>query len=338
MLYIRTDMNDIIATGHVMRCLAVADAAAGLGEDTTFILSDEHAVCLVEDRGYHAVVLHTQWDHMETEAGALSRVIREHKIKAMLIDSYMVTQRYLEMLSEMVQVAYIDDLNAFLYPVHTLVCYAGYYKKFCYEKRYRGTKLLLGTQYVPLGKPFQNMGRKTIRQPMGNLLLLSGGTDRFGILEGMLGKINPALYTNIDVICGRYYTGYEQLQEKYRSSSNVHFHKAVTNMEHYMVQADAAVSAGGTSLYELCACGTPAVCYSFADNQLDNVQQFQDDGLMDYAGDVRYTDIFERTARLLEMYACSPKLRQDRSNRMQKLVDGKGAGKIAAALIEMQKS
>lgn len=336
MLYIRTDMNDIIATGHMMRCLAVADAAAQLGEETTFILADEQALHLIKDRGYHAIVLHTKWNRMDTEHTILSRIISERKIRAMLVDSYMVTQEYLQMLSGQLKAAYMDDLNAFFYPVHTLVCYAGYYRKFCFEKRYKGTKLLLGTQYVPLRKAFQGVGKKIINRNMEKILILSGGTDRYGILEGMLQKMNRMQYKSIDVICGRYYSGYERLKEKYRSSPNMHFHKAVKNIEHYMMQADAAVSAGGMSLYELCACGTPAISYSFADNQLDNVRHFQDDGLMDYAGDVRYTDIFEQTARLLEVYAASPGLREDRSNRMQKLVDGQGAGRIAAALIAMQ--
>ena len=60
MLYIRVDMNDKIATGHMMRCLAVADAARMKGEDTTFILADWQAVELLRQRGYEFVVLHSQ--------------------------------------------------------------------------------------------------------------------------------------------------------------------------------------------------------------------------------------------------------------------------------------
>ena len=40
MIYIRTDMNNIIATGHVMRCLSIAEAARVQGEGTTFLLAD----------------------------------------------------------------------------------------------------------------------------------------------------------------------------------------------------------------------------------------------------------------------------------------------------------
>ena len=51
MLYVRADMNNIIATGHIMRCLAIADAAADLGEDTTFILADDKAAGFIQERG-----------------------------------------------------------------------------------------------------------------------------------------------------------------------------------------------------------------------------------------------------------------------------------------------
>lgn len=115
MLYIRVDMNDKIATGHVMRCLAVADAARMKGEDTTFILADWQAVELLRQRGYEFVVLHSQWDDMEGELFELQKVIDKYQMKRLLIDSYQVTKRYLKALKECVEIFYIDDLNAFHY-------------------------------------------------------------------------------------------------------------------------------------------------------------------------------------------------------------------------------
>ena len=46
-IYIRVDMNEIIATGHVMRCLSVADAAREIGKETIFIVADEKPVELL---------------------------------------------------------------------------------------------------------------------------------------------------------------------------------------------------------------------------------------------------------------------------------------------------
>lgn len=331
MLYIRTDMNNLIATGHLIRCLSIAEAAAKSGERVTFILSDDQALELVRKRGFEAIVLYTEWNHMEKETDGLRRVIKGRGDEVLLVDSYMATPGYLQAVSKWVKTAYMDDLGEEYFPVHILICYAGYWRKFHYSERYVKTKLLLGTRYVPLGKQFQNL-KKKISTQVENILLLSGGTDRFGILAGLLERLCKKDYRNITVICGMYHRDYDALCCQFESYENIHFYKAVENMRDYMLQADIAVSAGGTTLYELCACGTPAVSYSFADNQLDNVRFFQKSNLIDYAGDVRDTDIFKKAESILETYASLYELRRERSKRMQELVDGKGAERIVQAL------
>ncbi len=335
MLYIRADMNDVIATGHMMRCLSIADAAAKLGESTTFILADGQAVEFIRERGYETVVLHSKWDDMDAELDTLQKIIEELGITAILIDSYMVTRKYLYTLSKLVKTIYLDDLNAFCYPVHALICYAVYWKKFCYHQNYGQAELLLGLSYVPLRETFCNCDKKVIKKETENLLILSGGTDYFHILEGILQRIEKKKYRSIDVICGNYYEEYEAFCTRFRSYEQIHFYKAVKNIEDYMKQADMAVSAGGTTLYELCACGTPTVSYSFADNQMDNVREFQKEGIIDYAGDIRDTDIFENINRILNRYFHEPALREERSKRMKKLVDGRGALRIAESFIRM---
>ena len=91
MLYIRADMNRIIATGHVMRCLAIADAAEILGRKTTFILADDQAEELIKQRGHKTIILHTEWNNMDIELEQLKNIIMTYKIHALLVDSYQVT-------------------------------------------------------------------------------------------------------------------------------------------------------------------------------------------------------------------------------------------------------
>ncbi|MCI9540651.1 MAG: UDP-2,4-diacetamido-2,4,6-trideoxy-beta-L-altropyranose hydrolase [Lachnospiraceae bacterium] len=333
MLYIRTDMNNKIATGHVMRCLAIADAARELNEDTTFILADRQAEDFIKEKGFHTIILGTEWDNMDQEIGFLLEVVNKENIKGILIDSYMVTRHYLETLSEHIKTAYIDDLGTFFYPVHMLVCYAIYWESLGYIEHYKKTKLLLGTKYAPLRKVFQNCTKKEVKEKIENVLLLSGGTDRYQILEGILEEIERGRYKRIDVVCGRYYKDYKVLCRKYQAEKNIYIHKAVDNIEEYMKQADMAISAGGMTLYELCACGTPAISYSFADNQLENVLQFQKEGLMEYAGDIRTTNIYKKIASILEKYNQDFALRKECSNKMQDLLDGNGAKRIAEEFI-----
>lgn len=332
-IYIRTDMNHYIATGHVMRCLSIADALCTLEEQVTFILADDQAASLLKQRGYNFIILHTAWNHMEEELPALRQVVEEYHIEQLLIDSYQVTQRYLIMLSELVKTLYIDDLNMFDYPVDAVFCYANYWRKFNYKIEKREKKYYLGTQYVPLRQVFWNCGGKVISKRADKLLVLTGGSDPYNVLRQILNSIDLWRFQIIDVICGMYNTNYEQLVKQYENRSNVKIHRAVNNIEQYMQAADIAISAGGTTLYELCACGTPTISYSFADNQWNNVRQFEEDGLIDYVGDVRVDDIAGNITLYLEKYRTDFQLRKNRSERMQKMVDGKGAMRIAKILI-----
>lgn len=328
-------MNGAIATGHVMRCLAIADAAKEQGEDTTFLLADDQAAELLKERGYPFIILHTKWNDMDSELAVIAEVAAARKIRTLLIDSYQITKNYLKKLTAMVNTVYLDDRNIFVYPVNTIICYASYWKKYKYEEQYTDTKLLLGPAYTPLRADFRNCRRKKIRAEVEELLLLSGGADHYDILERILEKIDKERYRRIEVICGMYYSKYGELCEKYKKYDNVHIHAAVTDMETYMDRADLAVTAGGLTLYELCAFGTPAISYSIADNQLENVRKFQADGIIDYAGDVRWDDITAHICGYLKKYHTDKRLRQERSEKMQALVDGRGAERIAKYLIEI---
>ena len=335
MLYIRADMNKTIATGHIMRCLAIADAAKKLGEESTFLLADGEAVELLKQRGYEFIILNTDWKNMESELPALISVIEEKKIERILIDSYQVTKKYLQTLREQVKVCYMDDVNAFDYPVDMLICYDIYYKKFAYEKRLWDTKLCLGMDFVPLRAEFENCPPRRVSGRAEKILLLSGGTDPFHFMEQMLIKLEQTQFDRVDVICGAFHQDYEKLCEKYSDCNRIYIHKQVTDIDRFMKNADMAVSAGGSTLYELCACGTPTISYSMADNQLDNVKEFDNEGIIPYAGDLRTMNVASEVVRLMEEMRENADLRETRSRRMQEAVDGKGAPRIVDCLMEV---
>lgn len=88
MIVFRADANKNIGMGHIMRCLSVADAATKSGLRCLFILADESVSALVQERGYKAIILNSDYENMEEECWP--------KIKAdlVIIDSYYVTPVY----------------------------------------------------------------------------------------------------------------------------------------------------------------------------------------------------------------------------------------------------
>lgn len=340
-LFIRVDMNPVIATGHLMRCLSIADAAKKQGAEVVFISADDYPAETVRDRGYECIVLGTDWQDMESELGILGELIKTRRIDNLLIDSYRVTEEYLEQLTALTRTIYIDDVNAFRYPVDDLIVYADYYKKWNLAEKYdSGTRLILGTDFVPLRSEFAGMPAPKLSEGINNILVMSGGSDSLGILEKMLEALTAQAGTagsrTITVICGRYYGNYDALCDKYKNIANIRIYKSVPNLIDYIRAADFCITAGGTTLYEICACGTCAATYSFADNQIGNVRQFEEEGLMPYLGDARFSDaegrsIYENAVSVVDRYD-DMAVRSSISERMRKKIDGRGAERIVKAI------
>lgn len=344
MIYFRVDMNNIIATGHVMRCLSIASAAKSKGIECTFFLSDSQAKELIESKGFQTIVLNSQWNNLEGELPNLKRYIKELNVKNLIVDTYQVTFKYLECLSAITRTFYIDDMNKFIYPVYGIICYANYWKKFnyqfCYENAVREKKISFvpkffeGCSYVPLREEFQMLPDKIISEKIDNVLILSGGTDNLNIFESILGALDLGKYEEVNVVCGKYYNHYYDLKKKFSKYPQVYIHKQINNLIHYMQKADLAISAGGTTLYELCAVGTPTISYSFVDNQLDNVNQFALDGVITYAGDLRCDGVYENIHNIIEKDYFKQEIRKQLSQKMRVFVDGFGATRIVEQILK----
>ena len=65
------------------------------------------------------------------------------------------------------------------------------------------------------------------------------------------------------------------------------------------------------------------------------MRQFDEDGLIAYAGDLRRDDVTENVEKMIDRFRKDFALRKKSSNGMQTIVDGKGAERLAQALINM---
>ena len=279
-LYIRADGNERIGTGHIMRCLAIAEAIKRQGGNAVFLVAEEALEPLIGQHGFEAVCLKTQWDDLEQELEGLADLICQEGIPVLLVDSYYVTPRYLETLGQYTKLAYIDDLGLCAYPVDLLIryglCPAPADRKSRSARNPAGQAdrscpgILEGCRYVPLQSQFSAVPRRETAGQAARILVLTGGTDPFHAALGIAEYAASAeKYRGLvfDIVCGRYNPDYERLRELAMENQQIEVHRNVTDMAGRMQEADIAITAGGTTVYELCACGTPSVCYVMADNQ-----------------------------------------------------------------------
>lgn len=363
-IYIRTDGNSQIATGHLVRCLSIAralcrEAADKCSLSICFLLSDEESKRLLErffemenEFKWH-ILPGADYQHPELELNELLALGNSSR-PILLIDSYFVTEKYLTALHNVFTLVYLDDLRAFDYPVDMVINYdllTPAMRK-DYEQFYHSAhKKLLGGGYAPLRPQFwenpslptegtvsnvkahhiEDSGQK---EGSVHILIASGGSDPYHTtlqLVRELSKQFPAGYC-FDLIVGAYNPDKEELQ-KLAKNSPIVLHERVTQMAALMASCDLAISAAGTTLYELCAVGIPTASFVLADNQLASAKAFEECHIIPYLGDVRANEndvIKKATTWVASNSHSAPSKNKNQGNRE---VDGKGALRIAKELL-----
>lgn len=335
MILIRADANEIIGTGHVMRCLSIAHAFAKKGKKVMFITADHRGDRLIQQNGFSCICLDNEWTDMDGEIDSMIAMIKRINPLLLLVDSYFVTDSYLSKLSEYVKTVYVDDFNTKELNVDALINYNIFYSIFdytVYEKT--RTKLLLGPQYAPLRDEFRNCPKHENKN-VSDVLVSAGGSDPERTTEKFINDICPVFQqVFFHFIVGSLNPRVNVIKQLSDEHKNVVLHINENKMSSLMNNCDIAISAAGTTLYELCACGIPTITYSLADNQLVAAEQFDNQGVMLSAGDFRGDAGFiVRVEELLLMLLYDSALRRKLSDSMQALVDGYGADRIVDALL-----
>lgn len=335
MILFRADGNPDIGTGHIMRCLSLADALREQDQEITFITAEPYFQRLVETRGYPCTVLGTAYDRMEEELSIFLPIIERERPELVILDSYFVTPQYMEAIRNISRLLYIDDLNAFDYPADAVVNYNIYGPELPYPQN---KTYFLGPQYAPLRKEFQGLSQRNTKDRVENVLVSTGGTDPYHVAlhcAEYLRKHLPRENMIFHLVLGAMNQDAAELERIAEELPFIRLHRQITNMCSLMLQCDAAISAAGTTLYELCACGLPTVTYILADNQIQGAQMFQKAGLMPCADDIREDACFlEHLFELLNSLADDFAQRQRIAKQMQGAVDGRGAARLAEAILK----
>lgn len=343
MFIIRADGNAKIGAGHLMRCLTIGEALSSHQEDILFLCADEDSALLVERCGFRAGVLHTDYRQMETELAAWDSWVRGSG-NTILVDSYHVTDAYLTGLKKYGTVYLMDDMQREAYPVDGVINYNLFADSDAYGKIYgigryaspndcdKSVRFFLGGDYVPLRAQFRNVEYQ-VRESVSDVLITTGGADADNIAGEILETIDRTDIT-YHVLVGRFSPHFESWRARAAESSRIQIYFDLQDMAGLMRRCDLAVSAGGSTLYELAAVGVPFICFSYAENQEALAEYMGKEHVAGYAG-AWHLDRLGTLRRMETLFSelCGDRaLREQYSERERKLIDGQGAGRLAEVL------
>lgn len=347
-IIIRADGNAQIGAGHLMRCLTIAEALKNKSL-VGFVCADKDSAQMVLAKGFDAYVLGTDYCDMESELPLWVQLFGDKADKfqgttsgeeaaltnrVFLVDSYYVTNTYLEGLAVYGQVVILDDMAKQPWNVARLINYNVFAKEEMYQalKSPYHTEYYLGGRYVPIRKDF--CGKEyPVKEQARDVLITTGGGDVENIAGQILDKIwdEKCIY---HVVTGRFNPHFEALQTYAKKKRNVYVYHDVKDMADLMAKCDVAVTAGGTTVYELSTIGVPFVCFSYAENQEKLTEYIGSGKIAGYGG--AYHKDREATlsgiAAQVEELIKKKELREEYSEKERQLIDGCGAGRIADVL------
>ena len=330
-IVIRADGNADIGAGHLMRCLTIAEEIRER-ERVIFWCADEDSAAQVRSRGYEVLVLGTDYRDMLSELPLLEKAAGSGG-KIFLVDSYYVSAEYLQALRAYGSVYLLEDVPGNTWQVDGIINYNAFAGVEDYRKVYgQSSRLYIGAAYVPLRRQFTQRDYR-VRGQVKELLITTGGGDRENIAGRILETIE-GMDCKVNVISGPYNPHGEWLNRYAASHPRVTVHRQVTEMAELMLRSDLAVTAGGTTIYELCALGVPFVCFSYAGNQeaLTAYAGRQEIGLNAGKFHCDPKGTLECIGSLTRQAAADMELRRRISRRARAVVDGAGAKRLAAAL------
>ena len=316
---IRVDSSTQIGSGHLMRCLTLAlRFRQGRRAEILFVCRDllGNIASLVQKQGFQLSLLprveadtglvgYAAWLTVSQERDASETIaaLPEGGADLLIVDSYALDKNWEHILRPHVRkIMVIDDLANRPHDCDMLLDqnfqlhggkgkYDGLVPEHC--------RLLIGPRHALLREEFYE-ARRSLRRRNGKIrriLVFYGGadlTDETSKAVRALANLHEKLSFTADIIVGGSNPKAESVRDLCKQYDYLHYHCQVDNMAEYMAAADLMLGAGGSTTWERCYLGLPAIVTSIADNQHKGAQDFAEAGYIFYLGraeDVEAEDI-----------------------------------------------
>lgn len=327
-LMVKVDMKIIIITegsseigfGHITRCLSLYQAFEEKGITVKFIVNGDSSIGSLIKNTEHEIF---NWLIDTTK---LFELLKKNDL--VIIDSYLADKDLYTKISESVSLSvYIDDNQRINYPKGIVVNGSINAEKLNYPISDE-IKYLLGSQYIPLRRPFWNVGKKKINPSIQNVMLTFGGDDLRDLTTETLKILTTNFpFLNKTVIIGKGFKNVSTIENLKDEQTELIYYPDAERMVEVMFESDIAISAAGQTLYELAKVGLPTIAIGVVHNQTHNLENWGVAGFVEVAGLWDDANLEQNIIEKIELLQ-NRNLRKKKCNNGRKSVNGLGAKKI----------
>ena len=344
-IFIRVDSSTKIGYGHLIRCLALADTLKKSFK-INFICTNLNGnlISQICKKNFEVFRFNTksQRINVKKDAEKTISIIKKYRNKKslLILDSYILSQEWENRVRPYVKrLIVIDDLMDRKHScdliidqnLHTQMnsLYINSVPKNCVK--------LLGPDYAILRNQFiaQRKYAKIRSLPLKNILVSFGGSDNENhTLHALtsLKKLNSDV--NVNVVTGTANIGKKIIKNFCKKNFNYNYFEQVENMAKLMQVADLCIGSSGTTTWERCCVGLPAIVIVASNDQKDIASAVSKNKCIINLGKIKKSDNVNYV-RLMKNLKNNEL--QNMSRNCMKLVDGKGAARISKYIFSMMK-
>lgn len=339
-LLIRADAGTQMGTGHIMRCLALAQAWQEAGGTVAFAsaaLPPALAGRLASEGAALFTVAAQPGGPDDTRLTIdLARTVGASWV---MVDGYQFGADYQIRLKEAgLRVLFVDDYgHAGAYCADLVLNQNSYAHERWYADRSPHSRLLLGPRYALLRREFWPWRgwRREAPEVARTILITMGGSDPDNVTLNLLQALDQLTTPGLEatLVIGGGNPHHEQLQAAAaRARHTTRIARNVSDMPALMAWADIAVSAGGTTCYELAFMGVPTLIIALAENQVAITESL---AVLRVGRNLGWHSQLEMSGLAR---ACAALLGDDRervamSERGRALIDGYGSARVTSELL-----
>jgi UDP-2,4-diacetamido-2,4,6-trideoxy-beta-L-altropyranose hydrolase len=341
---IRADASASIGAGHAMRCLALAQAWIDRGADVHWLATELLPSCRnrIAAEGIH-VALQRRDAPEEEDALRTEQFAAAVAADWVVLDGYSFGARHQATLKQAGRrVLFIDDHgHADRYTADIVLNQNIYANDTLYAEKAGGAIYLLGPRNALLRREFRDAGsvRETRAQALNLLVMFGGAGDaaHASLILEALRRLAPRRRFQVHLVLGSAVRAEDVVDD--RTDEWLTVSQFVGDMPAALACADMAVSAAGSTVYELMTAGVPSLVVAVAENQRANARRLSQLGLainLGFAGSLEV----DAVAGALDGLAADALTRASMSAKGRETVDGQGAVRVQtlmeAGLIQLR--
>ncbi len=350
----RADSSGQIGTGHLMRCLTLADALRARGARATFLMAPSGAAWreMIQARGHQLKIIeggaaadagaplaHAAWLPWSQAADATASLTAlDRPVDLMVVDHYALDARWETALrAKAARILAVDDIADRRHDCDALLDQNPQNPEI---DRYAGlapstAQRFIGPRYALLRPQFavERAARPAQSGRVKRIAVFMGGMDEAGAtLWALEALAQPALaHIAVDVVLGGQSRQLAAVRQAVAARPGTTLHVDSADMARLVAAADLAIGAGGVAAIERCCLGLPTIAVSVAENQKPALAWLHRYGATAYLGDFSQTSPSALASALIALSV--PEHLFEMHHRALSVTDGHGVDRIVEALV-----